>query len=110
MEARREQQKQYREANKEKIRERKKQYRENNSEQIKEKKKLYYEANKERIIEQVKQQRNTNKEKLKEYRSQIITCSCGVDASRSNLSRHMRTIKHKQLLSSKQVNPEILIN
>ena len=110
MEARREQQKQYREVNKEKIRERKKLYRENNSEQIKEKKRQYYEANKERIIEQLKQQRNANKERLKEYSSQIIACSCGVDVSRTNLSRHMRAIKHKQLLSTKQDNSEILIN
>ena len=106
MESIREQQKQYREANKDKIRERKKEYRENNRERIKEKKKRYYEANKERIIEQTKQQRNADKERLKEYSSQIIACSCGVDVSRSNLSRHMRTIKHNHLLSTKQDNTE----
>ena len=59
--------KEYREANKEKISERKKEYHETNKEKISERKKEYYKANKERINKREKEYRKVNKEKMIEY-------------------------------------------
>lgn len=58
-----EQGKQYREANKEIIFEKKKQYREANKEVIAKHKKEYYEANKEAILKQLKEKRSNIKKK-----------------------------------------------
>ena len=55
---------QYAKANKEKIKENQKQYQEANKEKLKEYKKIYIEANKEKIKEKDKQYREANKEKL----------------------------------------------
>jgi len=55
-------QKEYREANKDKIKQRHKEYREANKDKIKE----YYEANKDKILEQHKEKYEQNKDKFKE--------------------------------------------
>jgi len=62
--------KQYREANKEKLADYKKQCYEANKEIITEKSKQYYEANKEIITEKSKQYYEANKEKLADYKKQ----------------------------------------
>jgi len=66
-----EKQKEYYEANKERIKERTKEYYEANKERIKERTKKYHEANKERIKERTKEYckkyRQENKESIKEY-------------------------------------------
>ena len=66
----REQQKQYRENNKEKIAENKKQYLENNKEKVAESQKKYRENNKEKVAEAKKQWRQNNKEKVAEAEKQ----------------------------------------
>ena len=62
--------KQYREENKEKIAEYTKQYREDNKEKITERKKQYYEDNKDYYRDYYKQYREDNKEKIAEQRKQ----------------------------------------
>ena len=69
----------YQRANKEKIRQYQKEYRQANKEKLKEQKKEYYQANKQKILEQ-------NKEK--------IECECGSIVCRSDIAQHNRTKKH----------------
>ncbi len=74
----------YKEANKEVIREQRKEYRKRNKNVIKERNKQYYEANREEIIKQM-----TTK----------IECECGSIINRSEISRHKKTQKHKDLMN-----------
>lgn len=79
---RKEQMKQYRENNKEKIAEINKQYYEDNKQKIKEYKKQYYEINKE--------------EKMK----QNFNCDCGGKYTYINKARHLKTKRHKTYLQN----------
>jgi len=82
--------KEYREANRERIKE----HREANREKIKEKDKQYYQANKERI----KEHREANRERIKEKQNEKVTCECGCVVTRQNLSKHKKTTKHNKLI------------
>tara|TARA_R110000803_G_scaffold38011_1_gene82028 strand:+ start:357 stop:1004 length:648 start_codon:yes stop_codon:yes gene_type:complete len=123
-------QKEYQNANKEKIQERKKQYYQANKEKIqeyyqanKEQTKQYYQANKEKIQEyyqankeQTKQYYQANKEKIQEYREankekikekkriyrrqRKKTCECGCEVSADHYPRHRRSIKHELLMNA----------
>jgi hypothetical protein len=98
--------KQYYEANKEKIKEYKKQYREKNKDKIKEYDKQYRDVNKEKIKEKKKEWRESNKQKIKEYReknsdklkeyqSQRVNCpECNKEMNKSSLRTHIKNI-HK---------------
>lgn len=90
--------KQYYEDNKEKIKEQSKQYRENNKEKIKEQQKEYYEDNKQKILERQNQYNNNNKDKIKQRKMKKITCECGVEVTRNNMSRHKKSDKHDKLI------------
>jgi len=108
-------QKEYREDNKEKLAKLNKEYYENNKEKIKEylknnkekiteKTKEYYENNKEKLADQKKKYRENNKEKIKKYREnnkEKVTCECGCIVTKNDLSRHKKTIKHKNLMENK---------
>ena len=76
--------KEYREDNKENILEKLKEWRENN----KDYNLNYYTENKEKIAEK-------HKEKLKEK----ITCECGCEVSKINLSTHKKSLKHIKLIN-----------
>jgi group I intron endonuclease len=91
--------KQYYEENKGKIKEYKKEYRQRNIDKIKQ----YYEDNKDKI----KQYYEDNKDKIKQYYqknkdeiNEKITCECGVELTKQNLSRHTKSKKHQNYLSS----------
>ena len=88
--------KEYREDNKEKIAEHKKEYYEDN----KEKKKEYREQNKEHITEYMKEYYEDNKEKISERRKEKIVCECGIEITKTNLCRHLKSIKHIELVES----------
>ena len=77
-----------------------KQYRQANRDKILEQKKQYRQANQDKILEQNKQYRDKQREK--------IVCECGATVSRNSLARHRRTIKHKRLLDD-QPKPKIKI-
>jgi hypothetical protein len=85
-----EQKKEYREKNKDKINEKKKLYREQNKEKIAEKNKKYREKNKEKLLEKKKEYREKNKEKINEK----IICECGCEISKKSLWYHKNTKKH----------------
>ena len=62
-------------------------------------KKEWYDDNKEHI----KKYYETNKEKINEYRSQIVTCECGCEVTKRNLSKHKKSKKHQELLKVKDI-------
>ncbi len=61
-------------------------YNEKNKEKIKQKRKLLYHENKTEIIK---------------YRTEKVTCECGVVICRGSLTVHKKTQKHKNLLLQK---------
>jgi len=79
----------YRETNKDKKAEYDKEYKENNKYKILKKAKLYRETNKDKKAEYYK----NNKEKI----NQKITCDCGCEINKMNLSRHLKSKKHQNL-------------
>ena len=102
-------QKAYRENNAEKIKESKRIYNEANKEKIKEQCKEYYNANADKIKESVKQYQDEHKEqanqcKLDWYHKnkddistkqcQKMTCECGSEFRKADLSKHLKTQKH----------------
>ena len=69
-------------------RDKKNEYQKKYREQNKNKIKLYYERNKEMINEKKREK---------------ITCSCGVQICKENLSRHQRTPKHKEAIKTMEL-------
>ena len=91
----------YNENNKEIIADKNKEWRENNKKVIIEKKKEYYEKNKEIIAEKGKIKYYENKEVINEKRKEKITCECGCVYRKNDLSKHLKTKKHIDLMSQK---------
>jgi hypothetical protein len=109
-----EQKKQYYEQNKEKITEKNKRYREQNRDEISEQRKQYYEQNKEKVAVQNKRycEQNKgkkaerdrkyyeeNKEQIAERMKQKIICECGSILRKSDFPRHQRSKKHQDFLN-----------
>jgi hypothetical protein len=89
-EKRKETRRRYADANREKIVEQIKTYREKHYETILEQNRAYKQSNREKILEQ-----------SKSYRNKRITCECGCDVVRQDLSKHLRTLKHMQFVEQK---------
>ena len=89
--------KEYQEANKEHKKEYNKEYSTKNKEHKKEYNKEYSTKNKDMIKERKQEYRTNNKHKIKEK----ITCECGCEVSRGNLSTHKKTKKHLDLVQNK---------
>jgi len=90
--------KQYREQHRDEICEQKKQYNEQHRDEIKEKKKQYREQHREEICEKKKQYYEQNRDEIKEKNRQKVTCECGCDVVKYNLSRHRKSPKHFLLM------------
>jgi hypothetical protein len=60
--------------------------------------KEYREANKDELKEYQKEYREANQANIKEYASTKVVCECGSEITRSCLSTHTRTAKHKKAL------------
>jgi hypothetical protein len=114
-EMKKEQEKEWRKQNKEKIAEINKKYCENNRGKILEKKAQYNELNKEHKNEYMKQRYQNNKEELKlkvkeyanknrDYIHEKIQCSCGCLISRKGIREHERTKKHLESTKAEQTN------
>ena len=67
-----------------------KEYKEANKEKIKEYNKEYIEANKNKI----KEYYEANKDKISKRKSEKINCECGAVIRKGDLSRHKKTTKH----------------
>jgi hypothetical protein len=91
--------KEYCKNNKEIIKEYQKKYYEKNREIIKEYQNEYCKNNKEIIKEKAKEYREKNKEYLKEKRKEKIICECSCEIRKSDISRHLKTQKHINLMS-----------
>ena len=90
--------KEYRETNKESINQYNKKYRENNKEHKKKYDKEYRENNKDTITQQKKEYREKNRQIINKKATEKVQCECGTTVSRSYLSKHCKTNKHKNLL------------
>ena len=76
----------------------KKEYYLDNKDSILENRKDYYLDNKDSILENHKAYYLNNKDSILEYKSQKITCECGLQVSKSSLSRHKKSSRHKMKL------------
>jgi len=76
-------------------------YYEKNKEQNKIKKAEYYEKNKEQFKIKHAEYREKNKEQLKINQSEKITCECGIQITKKNISRHQKSNKHLKLMELK---------
>jgi len=72
-------------------------------EQIIKQHKIYREANKELISEKQKEWYQKNKNKIAEQHKETFTCDCGSISTIGNKSRHERSLKHQNYLSSLKV-------
>jgi hypothetical protein len=89
-------QKAYYNKNIESVKERHKTYRLHNKAKIYEKNKEYRQKNKEKIDEMKKEYRQKNKEKINEK----VKCDCGSEVCKSALSKHRKSKKHQDYLTS----------
>lgn len=60
--------------------------------------KEWREANKEKILEYKKEYREANREKISEKKKEKYTCECGSSITIHGKSQHEKTIKHKKYL------------
>ncbi len=88
--------KEYRVDNKDKI----KQYHKNNKDKINKMRKLSYLINKEKIKDKIKDYYQNNKEKVKERRQTKFICECGSEICKGDKAKHIKTLKHKQLMET----------
>jgi mRNA degradation ribonuclease J1/J2 len=95
--------KEWYESNKEHVSERGKIYRDEHKEELAEKKKEYAQINKEKIAEKAKEWREANKEQIAEKGKEKFECNCGSICRLSDKSRHERSLKHQEYLSSLKV-------
>ena len=85
-------------------------YVEKNRDKIAERMKTYRESHQEKIIEQNRSYKACNRDKIleqrKSYQSRKITCECGCDVARNDLSKHLQTLKHLRLVEQKAKGDE----
>lgn len=82
------------------IKEKHKQYRQQHHDIISERDKQYYQQRRDYLIERYKKYYDQNKNKILKQRSETITCKCGIQVTKYNMSRHLKTTKHLQLMQS----------
>lgn len=75
-----------------------KQYREDNKDKIKENIKQWKKDNKEQIKRHMKQYRQDNKDKIKQQKTQKHNCPCGGRYTQTNKTQHIKTKKHQDYL------------
>ena len=97
-----EKKKQYYELNKPDIRQKSKTYRDENKSSIKQISKKYWENNKEMIIEKNKQYYQNNKKTILEKNKQKYNCVCGSVICFAEKARHFKSKKHQRYLEQNQ--------
>ena len=93
-----EQNKEWRENNKDKKQEQDRQYAKNNKDKICENQKQWHVKNRDKVIANVKEYQEHNKDIIKEKTAVKIVCECGCSIRKNDLPRHKQTSKHKQLM------------
>ena len=81
------------------LKEKFKEYYTENRDKVREKQNQYALQNKENKKEYDKEYREKNKEKIKERKKVKMICECGCEITKDHLAQHLRTDKHKLLLS-----------
>ena len=76
-------------------------------EQMVEYNKHYRVNNKQVIVERNKQQYINNKQQILEQMKQTIICECGLTITKYSKQRHMRTLKHINLINQQLFNNEL---
>ena len=76
-------------------------YYEENKEEINRRHREYYEQNKAKLQQKQKIKYEENKTEINDKRKEIIECECGCLIQKWHLSRHMKTVKHIELLNTK---------
>lgn len=89
-----EQDREYREANQEKIKASKKQYRIDNRERLNAKSQAYLEEHRDEINEQKRNHYQEIKDKRHEKNKIQVTCECGMTYTQCNKARHLKTQFH----------------
>jgi len=92
--SKKEQDKQYRQSNREQILEKKRQHYQNNREKVVEYNKQWYQDNREKRKERFRQYHRENREKLLEKRKEQYICECGSEVRIYHKSRHSKSKKH----------------
>jgi len=64
----------------------------------KDKIKKYYEDNKDKIKQVEKKYRENNNDIIKQKKSIKITCECGSEVRKADISKHLKTTKHKKYI------------
>ena len=80
--------------NREILNEYQKEYYHENREQISEYQKKYRKANKEILSEKLKEHYQKNKDRINEKNKEKITCECGCELTKGNLTRHRKSKQH----------------
>ena len=75
-------------------------WKKNNRDRINQWARKRYDRDREKCVERVKKYNKENKDKIKEKRMKKINCDCGSIVSKSGISEHKRTIKHKNYIQS----------
>ncbi len=82
--------------------EKQKKYKLENADKLSEKNKKYYLKNSKKAKQYSKQYYNDNADKMKQQKNKKINCECGSIISKSSKSRHAKTQKHINFISSQQ--------
>ena len=113
----------WREDNKEEIKRKKHDYHEAHKEEIHQKKHDYHIANADHIRAKVQAWRAADperakisdrqkylncQERIKSYRSEKLTCECGIQYTRGHAGRHLQTKRHADLLAAKNNSAPII--
>jgi molybdopterin converting factor small subunit len=85
---------------KEKVKENNKNYREKNQDNIQKLMKKYHEEHKELHHENCKKYYQEHKDKISEKRKEKLKCSCGGEYTKTNMSRHLKSQKHKNYIAT----------
>ena len=62
--------------------------------------KQYYDDNRDKIVAHVKQYYQDHKAERRAYLDAVIECECGLTSTRSHMSRHQRTQRHKDRMAA----------
>ena len=71
-----------------------------NKDKIRERQKKYNRINKQHISEKSKTYRENNVEQIRKRKSEVVDCECGSSVRKNDLSRHKKSIKHKNFINN----------
>ena len=98
--------KQYYDTHRQELINTKMEYYKNNKDVLLKNMKDYYETHKEQHLEAVRKYREENRERIAAKFRETIKCSCGCTINKYNMPRHLKSLKHQNLMNTEksQVN------